>query len=205
MIILVYFLSMKKGLLKINGILLTGVMISFIASSLIMLIMALSRTENLHGIVFWIMGSLEEPNTSLILLSSVVSLAGLGASCLFSLQLNAFAVGEEEAFHLGVNTERTKKYLFFIASVLTGVSVSVAGIIGFVGLAVPHFVRRFVGGDHRILIVCSYLAGASFLVLCDTIARGLVAPMELPVGVVTGIIGGMLFVYALNKKGGLRG
>ncbi|MBP7737067.1 MAG: iron ABC transporter permease [Spirochaetes bacterium] len=204
-IILVYFLSMKKGLLKINGILLTGVMISFIASSLIMLIMALSRTENLHGIVFWIMGSLEEPNTSLILLSSVVSLAGLGASCLFSLQLNAFAVGEEEAFHLGVNTERTKKYLFFIASVLTGVSVSVAGIIGFVGLAVPHFVRMFVGGDHRILIVCSYLAGASFLVLCDTIARGLVAPMELPVGVVTGIIGGMLFVYALNKKGGLRG
>lgn len=204
-IILVYFLSIKKGLLKINGILLTGVMISFIASSLIMLIMALSRTENLHGIVFWIMGSLEEPNTSLILLSSIVSLAGLGASCLFSLRLNAFAVGEEEAFHLGVNTERTKKWLFLIASILTGVSVSVAGIIGFVGLAVPHFVRMFVGGDHRILIVCSYLAGASFLVLCDTIARGLVAPMELPVGVVTGIIGGMLFVYALNKKGDLRG
>ena len=199
-IILVYLLSMKRGLIKINGILLTGVMISFIASSLIMLIMAFSQAENLHGIVFWIMGSLEEPSSNLILLSSIISLAGLGGSYLFCLDLNAFSIGEEDAFHLGVNRDRTKKWLFFIASILTGVSVSVAGIIGFVGLAVPHFVRMVIGGDHRILIICSYLAGALFLVLCDTMARGLFAPMELPVGVITGIIGGALFVYALNKK-----
>lgn len=199
-ILLVYFLSLRKSILKIQGLLLTGVMISFISSSLIMLIMAVTRTEDLHGIVFWIMGSLEEPSWVLIKLTLLVSIFGLVVSYLFCHDLNAFSLGEEEALHLGVNTERTKRLLFIIASLVTGCSVSVAGIIGFVGLVVPHFVRMFVGGDHRILLISSFLCGAGFLIFCDTLARTIISPLELPVGVITGILGGGLFVYALTKK-----
>lgn len=144
-ILLVYSLSVRKGILKIQGLLLTGVMISFIASSLIMLIMAISRTEDLHGIVFWIMGSLGEPNWFLIKVVLGVSIFSLIISYLFCFDLNALSLGEEEALHLGINVERTKRLLFVLASLLTGCSVSVAGIIGFVGLVVPHFVRMAVG------------------------------------------------------------
>ncbi len=199
-ILLVYSLSIRKGVLKIQGLLLTGVMLSFISSSLIMLIMAISRTEDLHGIVFWIMGSLEEPNWLLIKVVLLVSMFLLVISYLFCFDLNALSLGEEEAMHLGINTERTKRLLFIIASLLTGFSVSVAGIIGFVGLIVPHFVRMFVGSDHRVLLISSFLCGGSFLIFCDTLARTIIAPMELPVGVITGILGGCLFVYALTKK-----
>lgn len=199
-IMLVYFLSIRKGVLKIQGLLLTGVMISFISSSLIMLFMAISHTEDLHGIVFWIMGSLEEPNWLLIKVVFSVSISLLIISYLFCFDLNALSLGEEEAQHLGIDTERTKRLLFIIASLLTGFSVSVAGIIGFVGLIVPHFVRMFIGKDHRILLISSFLCGGSFLIFCDTLARTIIAPMELPVGVITGILGGSLFVYALTKK-----
>ena len=199
-ILLVYFLSIRKGMLKIQGVLLIGVMISFISSALVMLIMAVSRTEDLHGIIFWIMGSLEEPNWFLIKAALLVSVLSLGVSYLFCFDLNALSLGEEEALHLGINIERSKRLLFIVASLLTGCSVAVAGIIGFVGLVVPHFVRMFVGGDHRILLVSSFLLGAVFLIFCDTLARTIIAPLELPVGVITGILGGILFVYALTKR-----
>ncbi|RKY34966.1 MAG: iron ABC transporter permease [Candidatus Omnitrophota bacterium] len=200
-IILVYILSIKKGKLRIQGLLLTGVMISFISSSLIMLIMAMTKAENLHGIVFWIMGSLEEPNIFLVKMTLLVSILGLLISCIFSLDLNAFSCGEKEAHHLGVDVEKTKKLLFILASVLTGVCVSVAGIIGFVGLLVPHLMRMLVGEDHRILLLSSYLCGAGFLIFSDTLARTIISPLELPVGVITGIIGGSLFIYVLTKRG----
>jgi iron complex transport system permease protein len=199
-ILIVYSLSTRKAVLKIHGLLLTGVMISFISSSLIMLFMALSRTEDIHGIIFWTMGSLEEPNWLLIKVAVLVSIFGLVVSYFFCFRLNALSLGEEEAQHLGINTERTKRQLFFLASILTGCSVAVAGIIGFVGLVVPHFVRMFVGQDHRILLISAFLSGAGFLILCDTLARTIISPLELPVGVITGILGGSLFIYALTKK-----
>ena len=199
-ILAVYSLSTRRGILRIHGLLLTGVMISFISSSLIMLIMAVSCTEDLHGIIFWIMGSLEEPNLALIKVVVFISVLGLFISYLFATELNALALGEEEALHLGINTERTKRLLFILASLLTGCAVSVAGVIGFVGLVVPHFMRMFVGGDHRILLITSALSGGAFLILCDTLARTIIAPLELPVGVITGIIGGAIFVYFLSKK-----
>jgi iron complex transport system permease protein len=197
-----YFLSTRRGILKIHNLLLYGVMISFISSSLIMLIMAVSRVEDLHGIIFWMMGSLEEPSGFLIRLTFILSILGLVLSYIFSIPLNALSVGEEEALHLGIDVEKTKRFLFILASVLTGVSVSVAGMIGFVGLVVPHFVRIFIGRDHRVLLLGSFLCGSSFLILCDTLARTIITPSELPVGVITGILGGSLFIYALGKKNG---
>lgn len=200
-VLLVYGLSSKGGGVRLTRLLLIGVMVSFMASSLIMLLMALSRVEDLHGIVFWIMGSLEEADSRLLRIVVLSSLAGLMVSFLFAVDLNALTLGEEEAFHLGVRVERVKKALFLLASLLTGICVSVTGIIGFVGLVVPHLMRLLVGGDHRILLLSSYIAGGAFLVLCDTLARTIVSPVELPVGVVTGIVGGATFVYVLSKRG----
>jgi len=197
---LVYFLGVRKGTLKTDSFLLTGVMISFVSSAMMMLLMSFARSEDLHGIVLWMMGSLEEPDRFLLQSELIVAMLGLAASYLFVFDLNAFGLGEEEALHLGVNTERSKRMLFILAAVLTGFAVSVAGIIGFVGLVVPHFVRIFLGGDHRILLIGSFLSGAIFLILCDTLARTVIAPLELPVGVITGILGGTLFVYAITRR-----
>jgi iron complex transport system permease protein len=198
----VYLLSTRGAIVKLSRLLLIGVMVSFITSSFILLIMALTKVEDLHGIIFWIMGSLQEPNASLITAILLISLMGLIAALIFSVDLNALSLGEEEAFHLGVEVERLKKILFVLASFLTGCCVSITGIIGFVGLAVPHVMRLLVGGDHRILIPTAYLSGACFLILCDTLARIVMAPVELPVGVITGLVGGGLFLYILSRRGG---
>jgi iron complex transport system permease protein len=146
------------------------------------------------------MGSLEEPNLSLVWVAVLTSVLGLIASYFFCFDLNALLLGEEETIHLGINVERTKRLLFILASLLTGVSVSIAGIIGFVGLLVPHLVRMFIGNDYRILLIASFLLGGGFLILCDTLARTVIAPLELPVGVITGILGGSLFIYTILKR-----
>ncbi len=195
-----YFLNMRRSVLRMQGILLTGVMTSFISSSLVVLILAISRTEELHSIVFWIMGSLEEPSWVLILIVAAIALMCLFLSYFFAPVMNALSLGEEEAVHLGIDTERAKKQLFLMASLLTGISVSLTGIIGFVGLIVPHFVRIMAGYDHRKLLILSFLTGAGFLILCDTIARTAIAPIELPVGVITGILGGSVFIYVLSRR-----
>jgi len=199
-IFLVYSLNRRHQNVRSNRMLLTGVMISYVASSLVMLLMALSKTDDLQNIVLWIMGSLDEPNTTLIRISCMGSFAGLFISYFFCMDLNALLLGDEEAANLGINTTRTKKYLFITASFLTGLSVAVAGIIMFVGLIVPHFVRMMTGPDHRILLAGSFLAGAAFLILSDVVARVIIAPLELPVGVITGIIGGIMFIWALSRK-----
>jgi len=180
-----YILSIKQGVLKTHNLLLTGVMVSFVCSSFIMLLMALSRAEDLHGIIFWTMGSLQQSSWPLILAALATSLACLGIAYLFSFSLNV---------------ERVKVVLFILAALLTSCSVAVAGIIGFVGLTIPHFVRMFMGADHRIVLPGSFLCGAGFLILCDTAARTLVAPVELPVGTITGVVGGTLFIYVLSRK-----
>ncbi|MEN6615358.1 MAG: iron ABC transporter permease [Syntrophorhabdus sp.] len=195
-----YLLNMRQNILRMQGILLTGVMTSFISSSLVVLILAISRTEELHSIVFWIMGSLEESNWSLIIMVAILAIVSLVLSYIFAPALNALSLGEEEAVHLGVNTDKVKKQLFLIASLLTGISVSLTGIIGFVGLIVPHFVRAMTGYDHMRLLIVSFLTGAGFLIFCDTIARTVLAPIELPVGVITGIVGGSIFIYILTRR-----
>jgi iron complex transport system permease protein len=199
-VFLVYFLSIRRGKVLIQNMVLIGVMISFIASSGMMFLMATTTNENLHSIVFWVMGSLDEVNVSLISIAAIVSVAGVLVSYLFIQPLNALRLGEEKARHLGVNTDVSIKILFIIASLLTGMCVAVAGIIGFVGLIIPRFIRLIVGSDFRIVLIVSYLAGASFLVFCDTIARTIITPNELPIGVITGIVGGLAFIIILSQN-----
>lgn len=199
-IFLVYTLSLGKGGLSVNRMLLIGVMISFIASSLMMFLMSITTTDNINGIVFWMMGSLNESNSTMINVMIILSLVCLVISYLFVMPLNALRLGEEKAKHLGFNANSVIRILFIITSLLTGACIAVAGVIGFVGLVIPHIVRLWVGTDYRILLISSFLSGAIFLILCDVMARTIISPNELPIGVITGILGGVLFIVLLSNS-----
>ena len=162
--------------------------------------MSITSAENIHGIVFWMMGSLNESNQSLVAIMVVLSLVCLAASYLFVMPLNALRLGEERAKHLGVNSNVIIRILFIITSLLTGAAISVAGVIGFVGLVIPHIVRLWVGSDYRIMLIASFLSGSTFLLVCDVIARTIISPNELPIGVITGIVGGIMFILLLTKS-----
>lgn len=199
-IFIVYFLAVNRKHFNINKMLLIGVMISFMASSSMMFLMSITTAENLNSIVFWIMGSLDETDWFLIKTVFFASIAGLLISYLFSNQLNALRLGESKAKHLGVNTTVAIRIIFVTASLLTGISVAVVGVIGFVGLIIPHMMRLIIGSDYRILLLTSFLGGSIFIILCDLISRTIIAPNELPIGVITGMIGGFIFVIVLSKS-----
>ena len=199
-VFLVYTLSIRKGALNITRMLLIGLMISFISSSVMMLLMSITAVDNIHGIVFWIMGSLSQ--SSPVMMWSIVglSLLCLFVSYVFVMPLNALRLGEEKARHLGINANTTIRILFIITSLLAGACVAVAGIIGFVGLVIPHIVRLWVGSDYRIMLIASFLSGSIFLILCDVVARTVISPNELPIGVITGIVGGVFFIILLSRS-----
>ncbi len=199
-VFLVYFLSVQKAGLSMNSMLLIGVMVSFVASSAMMFLMSLTTSDNLQSIIFWVMGSLDESNNMLIKIAFWSAITGLILVYFFAQPLNALRLGEVKARHLGINTNVTVKLLFIVASLLTGVAVSVAGVIGFVGLVIPHLVRLIIGNDYRILLGSSFLGGAIFLILCDTVSRTIISPNELPIGVITGFTGGVLFIAVLSRS-----
>ena len=198
-IFLVYFLSMRRGNIHIGRMLLIGVMISFVASSAMMFLMSITTSDNLHNIIFWTMGSLEEPNSLLIKIVFWSAISGLVISYFFARPLNALRLGAEKARHLGIHSTVTIRVLFIVASLLTGICVAVAGIIGFVGLIIPHIIRLIIGSDYRILLISSFLGGSLFLMISDLIARTIISPNELPIGVITGIIGGLVFIGVLAR------
>ena len=200
-IFLVYFLSLKRGAVSINRMLLIGVMISFVASSSMMFLMSITTADNMHGIVFWMMGSLDEPNSLLIKIVFYSAMSGLLIAYLFTQPLNALRLGEEKARHLGINSTVTLRILFVVSSLLAGICVAVAGVIGFVGLIIPHIIRSLIGSDYRVLLLSSFLGGSLFLMLSDVIARTIIAPNELPIGVITGMVGGLVFIGILTQTG----
>ena len=199
-IFLVYFLSIRKGSFSISRMLLLGVMISFVASSAMMFLMSTTTAENMHSIIFWIMGSLDEANSMLLNIVLYTAISGLITAYMFARPLNALSLGESSAKHLGINAGLTIKMMFVVSSLLTGICVSVAGVIGFVGLIIPHLMRMIVGSDNRILLISSFLGGSIFVILSDIIARTIIAPNELPIGVITGMIGGVVFIVVLSQS-----
>ena len=198
-LILIYLIAMKKRSVQIKTLLLTGVMISFLSSSVMMLMLSITRVDKLKGIMFWIMGGLNETNGFLIGAVGVIAILVLLLSIGYAPTLNVMRLGMERATQLGVNTEKSVRILFIFSSLLTGICVSVAGVIGFVGLIIPQLIRYIVGTDYRILLISSFLGGGIFLVLCDILARTLIAPNELPIGVITGITGGVLFILVMAR------
>ena len=196
---LVYYLSKTGGFISMLTLLLIGVAITSLFNALGHLLMVISNVQS-DGIVFWMFGSLAMSGWNYIYMVLPFIIAGLGVIYYFSRDLNMIALGEEQAHHLGVDTETLKKILLTCVSLVTAAAVSISGIIGFIGLIVPHILRNLVGPDHRILIPASALFGAIVLILCDTLARTIISPSEAPVGIITAILGCPFFIYLLRNK-----
>ena len=199
-IFLVFGIAGKKKTLPTNTLLLAGVIVNAFFSALIMFLISLSSRSELHNVLFWLMGDLSLASRGEIILTGVFIVAAFAVIYREAKSLNLLVMGEETALQLGVSVERTKKRLFWAASLLTAVAVSSSGIIGFVGLLVPHMMRLLFGSDHRLLLPASALFGASFLAAADSIARTVTAPTELPVGVITALCGAPFFIYLLRKR-----
>jgi len=154
----------------------------------------------LNRIVFWLMGGLWTSDWNRVVITSPLILVGTAVLYLFNRHLNLILMGEETALDLGLEVELFKKIVLVFASLITAAAVSVCGIIGFVGLIIPHLMRILVGPDHRVLLPSSCLVGAIFLVWVDTLARTLIEPTELPVGIITALLGTPFFLYLLRKR-----
>jgi iron complex transport system permease protein len=199
-ILVVFYFGKQDGKIHPNTLLLAGVIIGSFLSALIMFFISVSQKEELHTIIFWLMGDFSFSNARAILIIFPYILLGGLLLYLRSRHLNLILSGEESAIQLGVNVEKLKLVSYLSASLITAASVSVCGLIGFVGLIIPHSVRLIFGPDHRLLIPASALIGASFLIASDTFARTVLAPTELPVGVITAAFGGPFFIYLLRTR-----
>src|SRR3972149_6445421 len=199
-ILVVFYFGRQDGKIHPNTLLLAGVITGSFLSALIMFFISVSRREELHTIIFWLMGDFSFSNARAILVIFPYILLGVVLLYLRSRHLNLILSGEETAIQLGVDVEKLKLISYLSASLITAASVSVCGLIGFVGLIIPHSARLIFGPDHRLLIPSAALIGASFLIASDTFARTLLAPTELPVGVITAAFGGPFFIYLLMSR-----
>jgi iron complex transport system permease protein len=200
MITFVYLGARAAGRASPHAILLVGVVCNALAAAAIMLANAIVSYTQAQGILFWIMGSLSTQGYALVAVAAAYALVGVAWIIRHAQDLNLLALGEESALELGVEVERTRRSVFIAASLLVGAAVAVSGMIGFVGLIVPHLLRLAIGTDHRLLVPASFLGGATFLVAADTVARTALAPAELPVGVVTALLGGPFFIWLLRRS-----
>ncbi|HJN17504.1 MAG TPA: iron ABC transporter permease [Armatimonadota bacterium] len=201
---LVYMLSRRGGRVLTATLLLTGMAVSALASALCSLLLMVARTQDVSLVVFWLMGSVAGRGWLAVWVLVGPVLLGLIAVYIFSRELNVLLMGEETAHHLGVNVERTKLVLLFLSSILAAACVSMTGMIGFVGLMVPHLIRSITGPDHRVLLPAAAVGGALLLALADVVARTVVAPVEIPIGIVTSILGCPFFLYLLHRSRAAR-
>lgn len=197
--LLVYTLGQRRGFIDPNTLLLSGVMIGAFFNAIILLFMSLFHQE-IRTAFMWLLGNLSHANySSLAIIGPLTFLASL--PLIFQARsLNAISTGDEMAMHLGVDVIKVRRISYFLASLITGLSVSVSGVIGFVGLLVPHACRLVLGPDHRLLMPASLMVGGTFLVLCDLLARTILSPTEIPVGAVTAAVGAPIFIYLLKRR-----
>ncbi len=196
-LVVIYRLAQSRGNFPIQSLLLAGVILNAILTAVIMFITSIMEPTRSAGLMAWLMGSLTAPGYPALAVLALYVVGGMTILMQKAHTLNILTLGEEMARSLGVETELVKKRLFALTALLTGAVVSVSGMIGFVGMVVPHAVRMLVGSDHRLLLPASALVGGMFLALSDTIARTVLAPTEIPVGIVTALAGGPLFLYLL--------
>ncbi len=205
-IVLVFRIAASVGTtLDTRVLLLAGVVVGAFFNAVILLLLTLADVETFRSAVFWMMGSLASATWSSVGLLALYTLPALAVLLALARPLNLMAIGEETALYLGTRVERVKRVAYVVASLLVAAGVAAAGVIGFVGLIVPHALRLIWGGDHRFLLPGSAIAGGAFLLLADTAARTVAAPVELPVGVVTALIGVPVFVVLLTRRPGAAG
>ena len=202
---LVYRIGTRGGQTDVATMLLAGIALNAIGGAAMGGLVYVSDDQQLRDLTFWMMGSLAGITwTPLLICLPLMALAG-AAILLYAKALNALLLGEAEAFHLGIPVERAKLVLIAAVALAVGAAVAISGIIGFVGLVVPHILRLVIGPDHRWLIPGSALLGAVLLLLADNLARTVVVPAELPIGVITSLIGGPFFLWLLLRRRGFGG
>jgi len=186
---------------SIYSLILSGVIVSAIGSSLLMFLVATASSEGLHSVVWWMLGNLQPTSAGLLAACSAVVAVGIVGTWWLAPDLNTLTLGRDAAHHVGVRTGFVTLAGLLLATLVTSSAVAVAGLISFVGLIVPHAVRSLIGPDHRRLIPMSALAGGAFLAACDAVARTVAAPIEIPVGVLTALCGGPFFLCILKMRG----
>ncbi|WP_240941054.1 iron ABC transporter permease [Paenibacillus sp. HB172176] len=195
----VIWLSRTNGAMQIETLILSGVIIQSFLGSFVSLMVSMSQGV-VNQILFWIMGSLAMRSWEHVYLLLPCIAIGLPMLLYYSQALNLFVLGERHAAHLGVKVERTKLIVLLVSTLLTAAAVSVSGVIGFVGLVVPHLIRLVMGPDYRYITPLSAICGGSFMLWSDTIARMALSPKELPLGVITALIGAPFFAYLLHRR-----
>lgn len=196
----VYRLAGGRAGASPERLILAGVIVTTFQSSAIVFITTLMDATRIRSFTFWLLGDLSQAASGSLWVAGVATVVGVIALTLNARPLNLLMLGERDAFDLGVEVQRVRLQVFLAASLLVGVSVALSGSVGYVGLVVPHLVRMSTSGDNRLTIPASALAGASFVVLADTVARTIIAPRELPVGAITALIGAPLFIYLLKRR-----
>ena len=197
--LMLYSIAGMGGRMSATHLLLTGVVFNAFASAAIVFLASLAGLTEGARIFLWLIGNLSVQRIEVA--GWVAAFLGLGLACAVALarNLNLLALGDEPAEQLGVSVEWNKRLLLLAASLMVGAAVSVAGLVGFVGLIIPHLLRLILGPDHRLLVPAAALAGAAFLVFCDSVARTLLGGRELPVGAITALAGGPLFLVLLRR------
>lgn len=196
---IVYNMARIKGKVPVTTLLLAGIATGQFFTAIMSFLMTIS-SKDVSTIIFWTMGSFSSRGWNHVQVAALPVLIGTIIIYIFSKDLNIMLLGEDSAKNMGVHTEMVKKIILIISVVITAFLVSVSGIIGFVGLIIPHMVRLVIGPDHRTLIPASGLVGGIFLILADTLARTIIAPTEVPVGIITALAGGPFFIYLLRKS-----
>jgi len=198
---LVWFIGhFAAGSGAVTSLLLAGVVINAFFSAIIMFLTSIAKSNQVRATAMWLMGNLTDKDTSVLVVSGLCIIAGIIILISIAARLNVLSLGYAEAKALGVNTTKIKLIAFGVSAFITAIAVSLTGLIGFVGLIVPHGVRLVCGPDHRQLIPISAFTGAAFLAIADTIARSAFAGSELPVGVITALIGGPFFLILLARN-----
>jgi iron complex transport system permease protein len=189
----------RRGL-STNVLLLAGVTLNSFFSALILFVQFLSDSTQTFRTVRWLMGDLDVSSYQPVVAAVPPIALSFGAFALLPRSMNLLSISDESAASRGVDVHRTQRMAFFSASLATGAAVSLGGPVGFIGIVVPHLIRLLVGADHRLVLPASAFGGAAFLVACDTVSRVALAPLEVPVGVVTAIIGGPFFLWLLIRN-----
>lgn len=196
---MVYNIAKVKNQIPVTTLLLSGVAIGQFFTAIMSFMMVIFN-KDMNKIIYWTLGSLSGKGWNPIITISIPVIVSIVILNFFARDLNIMLTGEESAKSLGVNVEKTKVYILMLGTFMCSLTVSVSGIIGFVGLIIPHIVRLIIGPDHRILLPASALLGGVFMIFADTIARTIISPIEIPVGIITAIFGGPFFIYLLRAR-----
>jgi iron complex transport system permease protein len=198
--ILLYAIATRRGRTSVATMLLAGIALGAFAAAGSGLLIYVASEQQLREITFWSLGALSGASWTKLYVSGPMMALVLLAAPMLGRGLNAIVLGEAEAYHLGINVQRLKRSAIFIVAAATGAAVAVSGVIGFVGIVVPHLLRLAIGADHRPLLPACALLGAILLLLADMFARVVVAPAELPIGIVTAAIGAPFFLWMLLRN-----